>query len=188
MNTIKWEEISYAADTIFSIWEGHPELEWAKKAWEALTKAGLADYSNELERQRTLIRLMALGVIYGEFCYYAWEESSDPSLSDWAHNLEIEEFRVGQLVGKDFEVKDDDVFGEALKEIIKSSRNEIFEALCKEFDGVSTLFLSLWITGSNEWDEDNPDEAVSNILNNIDGDGGKLAAFQWVSDGMPAVV
>lgn len=187
---IAWNDISNSASDIFNIWVDQPEMKWAEKAWDALTKAGLTGCSDEIERHKSLIRLMTLGVMYAEFCCKAWEECGEPPLTDWADTSGINPLRIGQLLGADFEpeiVDEFDFLETALKRLIDNSRQEVFEALCKYFQYESMLFLSLWITNSGDWDENNPEESISDILNNIDGEFGKMEAFSWVAEGMPPV-
>src|SRR2546429_185370 len=98
---LAWSEVSPAAEMAFAIWLGHPELEWACSAWKVLVRAGLATYRNERQRCHVVIRLLALGGLYHDFCAIGWEEYIEPEYVHWAQELGVTAFRVGQLVGRD---------------------------------------------------------------------------------------
>lgn len=77
--TLTWNDVADAADLAFNIWVGQPELRWAKQAWELIIKAGLATYTNELERCKAVTRFLALGGLYHDFCKVAWDEKDEPN-------------------------------------------------------------------------------------------------------------
>jgi len=167
-----WEDPSVS---MFDVWIGQPELAWARKAWAALERRGLTLFSNELERTRVLIRAMALGTIYREFCDLAFDDAWDT------------EFKLDD---------DDDESGlleSALYSLIDDERGDICKALCEEFGGESMLFVSLcnsmYHEKGQESDPDDIDESPPSPDDVLDCNlsWGKLRAFSWISDRMPRV-
>jgi hypothetical protein len=58
-----WADVQEAAKLAFNVWVGRPELLWAQRAWELLSKAGLTQFSTELAlRSRHKIRSIMRGV------------------------------------------------------------------------------------------------------------------------------
>jgi hypothetical protein len=162
--TLEWPDIEPAAREAFSIWVGQPELHWARQAWNLIVRAGLASYSGELERCRVGIRFLALGALYHDFCRIAWDESVPPEYEEWAGELEITPFRVGQLVGEqpDWDDDVDEQIEDALRFLANSERSRIFRALCDGFGGTSALFVSLWRSSRDPLSEsrvEHPSEA-----------------------------
>ena len=149
-----WEDSSVS---MFDVWIGQPELAWARKAWAALERRGLTLFSNELERTRVLIRAMALGTIYREFCDLAFDDAWDTEYPIWADEMGLNSFRVAQLIGDEFKLDDDDdesgLLESALYSLIDDERGDICKALCEGFDGESMLFVSLW---NSMYDEKSP--------------------------------
>jgi hypothetical protein len=62
------------ARAVFSVWWDGAEVDWAGHAWAALARAGLTACRTELERTLVVCRLLALNVLYREFCTRAFEE------------------------------------------------------------------------------------------------------------------
>ena len=133
----------------FSIWVDHPELKWAKQSWNLIVRAGLANFSNEIERCRAALRFLAMCGLYHDFCEVAWEETSYPEYAEWAEKLEIGIFRVDQLIGPDSawlnsDDEKEELFSEGVKSLADEARQKVFNVLCKGYGNKSRLFLSLW--------------------------------------------
>jgi hypothetical protein len=79
-NVLDWDDVEGAVRPIIEIWVSGSELRWARHAWALLGKAGLASYSSEIERTRCLLRTVAVGRLYREFCARAFDEGSP---DDW---------------------------------------------------------------------------------------------------------
>jgi hypothetical protein len=177
---------------MFNIWLRGSEVEWAKAAWQALERKGLSKYTDEVGRTMVLIRFVALAEMYREFCHTSGLEQMDlPPYDDWAGDLEISSFRLGQLVGIEFgalrEASDCALREEALRQLVNQVRREVFDALVARFFGSTwSLFASLWVTQQAGVDFANLDEKT---LNELDFDcSGQLAeGFLWVDQGMPEV-
>lgn len=207
---ILWEDLT-GTEEIFSVWVHGYETEWAKKSWEVLGAKGLTEYKDELERCLVLVRLLCLGVMYREFCYFAWDEYPEIDLVDWAEAVGINFFRIAQIVGDsfepDWEASERELVEEALKELILREHPRVYDALVKGFGGKSMLFASLWLTmetgiTTDEWDGDEGEEenehdlsyedrlknesVLHSVLNDIDAN--KLRAYAWIDEGMPIEV
>jgi hypothetical protein len=208
-HTITWEDIKDSADGLFNIWEGHYELNWAKKSWNGLVKQGLTNYSNDIERHVVLIRLLALANMYGLFCEKAFEESFDPYYPDWVELLQINPIRIGQLIDKNFEeeyyMDTDDLLNSSIEDLICDCKHNVFNALCKEFGNESILFVALWVTVEHDITDDESlnnnsendineelneekvyEERIENWAEYILNDGiyDKFEAYGWVLEGM----
>lgn len=201
MPILTWDEIESAAARAFSIWTGQPELRWAKEAWQILSDAGLAAYEGELDRHRAIIRFLALAGIYSDWCAAAWGEYSDLQCSYWTEGLDVNAFRLGQLVGadedsEDGELDDNVLTEEALHRLADAARPDVVRALLGHFGTASGLFLSLWRSmdfphdeiddqenEEDDWDDEGSRDTPTDdaILNEITDE--KLRAFDWTQDG-----
>ena len=190
-HAVSWDELSGPAESMFGIWMAGSEVAWAKAAWSALEKKGLAKYSNEVERTIVLIRFVILAVMYREFCHVSGlEEEEEPEFGDWADALEISQFRLGQLASREFETSEtseNDAVEQAFSYLVNQNRREVFDALVEGFGSVSGLFASLWVTPQAGIDPANLDDETLNEILNDDLTGEKLSGFQWVDGGMPSV-
>jgi hypothetical protein len=173
-----WAEVSAAARDLFHIWTDHleDELIWAKSAWTALQQAGLTMYSGDVQRSLVQVRLMTLAAMYHEFAELAWQEDFEPAYIYWAEELGISEIRVGQLLGPD-ELQEDDngLFETGLQILVNRTRNENHKALVAHFGSDSDIFASMWRVLE-------PEEDNYFILNEVTLE--KMAAFQWIGQGM----
>ncbi len=155
---VRWEDISRDAKSLFNVWTDGRELDWAKKSWEALCKHHLTSYTNEIERTRVMVRLLALAAIYRDFCELAFDETHEPEHVIWAGEVDLNRFRVTRSVGFKFHCdnkeEEKELVESALLSLMEEARAEIRDALLKEFGGVSLLFVSLWNTVNYSRDED----------------------------------
>jgi len=191
LRTIRWEEVSENADSLFRVWTDGRELQWAKKCWQALSKRSLASYTNQVERTSVIIRLIALADIYRKFCDLAFDEAYEPEYAAWADELNLEVFRVAQRIGPQFECDEE-----------TDVHTLVDQALCEltEFGDDSFLFVSLWNTVDDEKAESDGEierskstrayedceidwtENAYSVLN-AELSGEKQQAFNWVCQG-----
>lgn len=154
---VRWEDISRGGlHSLFHVWTDSRQLQWAKKAWEALAKRGLTGYADEIEKTRVLLRLVTLGTFYREFCDLTWDEyfcpteGNDSTYLDWVNELEISPSHITQCLGPDYyrgEKADDcDFVIQGVAELTDQERPSTYKALTGEFGGDSMLFVSLWNT------------------------------------------
>lgn len=200
---VEWEDIETIARELFKIWEGRPELSWARHAWGALDSAGLTSYSTEVERSQCLIRLLVLAAIYHEFCVRAfgegdsggWQEVVD--LADLTGDgfPRFDAFTLGQLAersGIDVDNGPDvdgNVMGEVLHELTVAEHPTVVQALLRTASqaGLQTVearvFAELWLSGDSEIAYPITDDEVSDIVNH-DLTAGKNSAHEWLVDGL----
>lgn len=187
---ITWDDISTAADSMFNVWVGHPELNWAKAAWKILETKGLTSYSNEIDKTWVHVRLMTLGTIYKEFCCQAFEECIEPDYYDWTEELQISPLRIGQLTGPEYDPEteeDHDLVEQAVKELVNNARRDVCKALKEGFGSDSMLFASLWMSPELDAEFIEPDKVTLDEILNHDLVEGKHIAFGWIDAGMPSL-
>lgn len=187
---VHWSELEEVAPNLFTVWVGHPEVAWARQAWKALRRANLTSYRDELEKQRVLIRFMALAVIYIEFCGQAWEETVEPRVGDWASDLRLSPFRIVQIVGEDFVaewyVDDNDMLRHAAEMLIVEERPRVIRALVAYYGDLQELFVVLMGSSDPAKSGKRPGpKARSRILNDPNGVG--LPAYEWVTAGLAPI-
>jgi len=210
---IEWHNIQESASEIFNIWLGSPELKWAEDAWSKLDLEELTSYENELDKHIVLIRFLALGTLYHEFCQFAFEQMANIDYSSWAEALDseilfISPFRLGQLLGSSFMLEEEiydsstehSLLPEFIGSLVEQQRAIVVTALVNGFGDESLLFAHLWLSRrsldeENEENDDDEDseiyyeittvETVEDVLASVTFD--KMTAFEWVMDGMPAI-
>ncbi len=155
VKTLDWESVKDEAGYLFSIWVGNGDMLWAERAWNCIVKQGLADYSNEIEKQTVFIRLITLGTVYHEFHMLAFDEYFDFSteFNDVVYDKGlINPIRIWQMVGTEFnenyDISDADekeLLLEALEELADRQRGEICRALVNDFGSETDLFGSMYM-------------------------------------------
>jgi hypothetical protein len=183
---LDWEEVKAAAQVAFTVWVSGGELQWAQEVWERTVAAGLANYSNELERHRAALLLLGLAGLYRDFCSLAWDERDAPTYSYWAEELNLSDFVLGQLVGPDPHTKKND----ALNYLVNDTRPQIMKLLMQFFGNVDSLFVSLWRAGpdtANE-EENNCDGVLTDDQILSDATPEKVAAYGWLDSGADVVL
>jgi hypothetical protein len=179
---LDWNAVKGAAEAAFQVWESGGELQWAEEVWDRTVAAGLANYSNGLERHRAAILFLGLAGFYQDFCALAWDERDAPSYSDWAEELDLDDFVLGQIVGPDACANRG-----ALNRLVNAARPRTVSLLTELFGNVNHLFCAMWRAGpdnpNEEDDECDGGEKLTDdqILN--DPTPGKLAAYSWLKDG-----
>lgn len=149
--TLTWEDVEPVAYAAFRVWVGQPELRWAKRAWQKLSAAGLATYVSEVGYTQAALRFIALACIYHDFGQAAWDEESDTYIGEWWRMFNLSPFRIGQLVGPEFEQDndtsdiddDEELVDMAIDGLIDKARSEVAAALIKAYNGPAWLIVSL---------------------------------------------
>ncbi len=152
--TLMWKDVSSFVHDKTNVWVSGGGQRWVKLAWDAVTKAELAGYRDEIERHIVLIRLMTLMMMYLEFCDLVWDESfekEDIVREGWIEDGGIfDSIRIWQIIGTDF-YRDEGIGGadktdlltEALIHLIDKHRKEVYEALERGWGGDDKLFVSM---------------------------------------------
>ncbi len=158
-----WEEVSDAAASMFNIWAGGSELEWAQECWGYLQSADRIPDDSTLAVTKSKCLLIALACVYGEFCALAWDENDEPPLEDYADGLELNDVALGILAAKankdeSWEQVYDYEFREyALKTVVDSLRSELFQCLRAAYGGEPFLYERM-VKTINSGEENSEDE------------------------------
>lgn len=145
-NRITWEEIAEAASKMFHVWCSGSEMKWGEECWQHLGEAGLTGNTTSLEATETLLRLVTLARVYGEFCGLAWEENPEKPFDYLAEDLEIDPLALGILAaiaspgafygaGDEFELRET-----AFSAATEAQRREIFDCLAKAYGSAVHLY------------------------------------------------
>ena len=93
--------------------------------------------------------------LYHDFAAIAWDERVAPEFEEWAAELDISVFRVGQLVGDS--AQDDDTDGDEVEVglclSVYNARRDVVGSLLTAFGNVSCLFASLWRSNDQPGDD-----------------------------------
>lgn len=176
-----WSQVEALASRAFNIWSGTGDLDWACGAWAHLAAHGLTTASGGLGRLRVHVRLLVLASIYRDWCAIACDEVQDDDPSGWLAAIEVSPFFVGQLVGASFPVDDldDAPLDEAVFSLMAAEREAVVKATTMGFGGAEGLFVALWRSSHPDVDEEDEE-----ILNTSDPE--RVAAYQWITEGMPS--
>lgn len=85
---LSWDEVEPVAKRLLWVWADGSEFKWAAEAWRVLAPSGLTAYLTERGRVRCLIRALALGAIYRNFCSQAFEEGE---LDEWKYYFDVDD-------------------------------------------------------------------------------------------------
>lgn len=155
----------------YKIWCSGRELLWYKKAWEQLKKEKLTEHNNYLEECMVKIRIFTIMILYQEFCELAFDEGCSYEFYDWSDWSGISEFRIGQLIGRQYndEFLDDeceeDTADEGFKVLVEGQRYRVFNAI-KKGVGVHEMFVMMYLATINIDEEecndtrDSPEEEI----------------------------
>ena len=153
------------------------------KAGNRLADAGLTEFDGEVRRTQVLIRFISLAAFYHSWCQAAWQEGF-VALRDWAKTMEISPFRLAHLVGADFledlESLDDELFDDALGEMVDNEYSSVVSVLTRKGD--NPLFVSLWLSRETRAGGENLMHRDFEVMNQ-DLTDEKFAGFEWIAGG-----
>lgn len=175
-----WADVQEAAATMFSVWMGGSELEFAKEAWGHLHAAGLARQETIVEATAGKLRLATLARVYEEFCGHAWQENKETPIEWLVEGLDVDPVAVGilaQFYGGHFaDVSDDDELRQtALNAVKDGQRAEVYRCLRTAYGGDAQLYARLWHTSGLPADTDEGSEFEATFTN--------AAAYAYVMSG-----
>lgn len=190
------EDLLPIAASVFSVWNQGAEIDWAEYAWAGLGRAGLTTYRTEVERALVVCRLLALSLLYREFCVRAFEEGS---AGDWpidegdviGQYPRLAPFVLGQLAerqGIDADIEVGWTFEEgspmsyALRELVRSEYRKVSRALADDWGAVG-IFSSLWTSPGQDTHYPLAVDVIREVVNS-DLTESKMEAWQWVEQGM----
>lgn len=145
---VEWDEISDAASGIFNIWTSGGDLGFAKESWSHLVAGGLTSDDCVYELTRILLRLIALRLIYGEFCAAKWDEQSETSISYLVEDLDIDPLSLG-LIAADYLAPGSELGdrfslrGAALEAAVERLKPEVFACLLNSYGGTVEFYFRL---------------------------------------------
>lgn len=151
---VEWNEISDAASGIFNVWTSGGDLDFAKESWSHLAAGGLTSDDCVYDSTRTLLRLIALRLIYGEFCAAKWDEQSETPISYLVEDLEIDPLALGLIAGDYLAPGSEqgDPFSlraAALEAAVERLKPEVFACLMNTYGGSIELYSRLSRTAAN---------------------------------------
>jgi len=186
MKTITWDEIKPIIEN-FCVWVDQPEIEWFKKAWKSLDAAGLTDYTTDVDRHWVLVRGIALGIMYDDYCDLEWDEYSDPPscISELYGDELINHVRIGAMATDAVDPNEFDahsLFETAILDLVGEVRLGVYDALVKGFGDVALLYAGLWVSRSEDNDQQNLEAVAEHLFDEsgvlVDG---RDEAFAYVS-------
>ena len=147
VRTVTWDEIRSIIET-FCVWADHPEIAWFQKAWQSLNVAGMTKYTNDVDRHWVLVRGIALGIMYDDYCDLEWAECSDPSscVGELFSDGSMSHVRIGAMAADTVDPDDSDphsLFVAAVLDLTSQVRLAIYDALEKGFGDAMLLYAGL---------------------------------------------
>ncbi len=186
MKTMDWDEIEPIIKR-FYVWQDQPEKPWFQKAWKSLHQAGLATYDTDIDCHWVIVRAVALGVMYNDYCELEWNEYSDPSgcISELFWEEKINHLRIGAMATDWIDPNDDDahsLFTDAILGLVSEVRLPVYDALLAGSGDTVLLYTGLWGSRSEDTDQGNLEPIADSLF---DESGfllkGNPAAFDYVN-------
>lgn len=187
----EWDEIEPVVIEVFDVWGSGSGLLLAQYAWNELS-ASKVQPETDVERSDVIIRLLAFGSYYREFCARAFDEGYAGEWRDWitsdlvGDRPLLDVAVVGEPVTPpdaseaDFS-KDADAVSEVLQQMVQSECGKVI-ALLKERWGDARFFASLYVTGQPGLaGYPLSEETIGEIVND-DVTFAKQDAWTWVDD------
>lgn len=124
MNTsCSWEETHGMAEKLACeadgvehwVWDKPTEIEWAKKAWNALARKGLNTYESPCDKAYVQMQILTLAAMFFKYLEVRYGITVLPDYYDWFETLEIDLAHLENMVGKELTSKLEEV--ETLREI-----------------------------------------------------------------------
>ena len=165
---ITWNEITPIIRH-FCVWSDQPELGWFRKAWKSLDAAGLTSYTTDVDRHWVLVRAIALGIMYHDYCDLEWDECFDPSsyIVELLWDDMISHVRIGAMaaaaVGPDTSDAQS-LFVEAVLDLVREVRLSVYDALTKGFGDATLLYVGLKLSRSHDIDQENLEAVAESVI------------------------
>ena len=212
--SLGWDEVAPVAPDAFGKWTHGRELLWAEVAWNKLAQQGLTTFVDELDRCRVAARFVALALIYNDWSGIVDEEYDELDLATLAGEIEINAFRLGQLIGASKTLnsvyEESELVERAIAHLADVERPTVAKALLTGFGSEESLFLSLWRINYPAPSQDEGNDKTGTCdgqmslfpMDEVDGGGEenlsetdeqvlngassqKIRGFEWISDRMP---
>jgi hypothetical protein len=181
---LTWIDIEPRASTMFNIWNSGGDLDFAKEAWGHLISAGLAGESGPADETRSLLRLLVLRKICGEFSCVKWEEGTG---DEWCEvDIELDPVALGVLAGEYLKgeafaySEERELKSAAIVAVTDALLPEVVRCLLKAYGGTQGLYARLCgIAGNGEGTGEDEDEDDPTDYEAI---GNNLVAFEYVDN------
>lgn len=181
-----WDEVRDIAARVFDVWVGGSERAWARYAWGVLHRAGLTAFGTHVERARSAVRLLALSVLYREFCARAFDEGRpgdwtivDPRIDPFVLGILAERDGVDADIEVDYDAEDQRAF--AVRELVVGEYATVVATLRQEL-GQVVLFATLWASSEESVHYPLPATVVGGVGNADVWD--TMRAWEWMDSGM----
>ena len=168
INTITWDDIKPTIRHL-CVWDGEPELGWFQKAWKSLDMAGLTSYTTDVDRHWVLVRAIALGTMYHDYCELEWDECLDPSsfIGELFWDEMISHVRIGAMAVDGVDPEECDphsLFETAVVYLIGEVRSSVYNALTKGFGDATLLYVGLKLSRSHDIDQENLEAVAESVI------------------------
>lgn len=181
-----WDDVRVLAAQAFDVWVAGSERAWARYAWGVLHRAGLTAFATHVERARATVRLLALSVLYREFCARAFDEGQpggwtvpDPRIDPFVLGILAERDGVDADIEVDYAAEDQQAL--AVRELVVGEYATVVATLRQEL-GQAVLFATLWASSEEYVHYPLPATVVGGIGNTDVWD--KMRAWEWMDSGM----
>jgi hypothetical protein len=189
---IEWGEIEPVVDEIFNVWLSGSGLLLTQHVWEELAGADQTHYETDLERSNAVVRLLAFGAYYREFCAYAFGEGAVGEWRGWITSDLIGDRPLldvsilGEPVTQPGAAEDDflvdaHAVSEVLQQIVQDECGKVV-ALLKERWGLARFLASLYAARKSELRGYPITEETIGEIVNYDLTDSKQRAWAWVDD------
>lgn len=157
---LTWFDVKDSASSMFNIMGHKKEIGFAENVWQKLSELELASYSNDFERVKITILFFALADLYRDFCNLVYDKHSKFIYDDLLKQMNVDEFTLGRfyqenIKPKEKKIPDNFQVNDALAELTKYFRKEIFKLLLKVYGSINGLYISLWRSAYPYSDQDN---------------------------------
>lgn len=149
-------------------------MKWGRAAWAHLRNHGLTRYSDDLERHLVLLRFLALGGIYRDFCHAAWGEASEKEYELWVKDFSVDTATLIRIYEQLTKGKRPVDFGspDNWKFIVERQWYTVVDAIQDGFGGEMQLVRSLWNSREqNAFDAEDYEDSE------------RMQALEWVVSG-----
>lgn len=182
---LTWFDVKDAAFSMFNIMGNSKEIGFAENVWQKLSELGLTSYSNNFERVKIAILFYAFGDLYKDFCNLVYDKYTNFAYGDLLMKMNIDELTLGRFYQECIKPKEKNILdnfstSDALVELSKYYRKEIYQLLIKACGWKNGLFLCLWRATYPYSDQDNLKDYEVIFLNTTPESD---RAFKWVTDG-----
>lgn len=183
---LTWFDVKDAASSMFNIMGNSKEIGFAEKVWQKLSELGLTSYSNNFERVKIAILFFALGDLYRDFCNLVYDKYTKYAYSDLLMKMNIDELTLGRyyqecIKPKEKNIPDNFSSSDALEELAKYYRKDIYKLLLKACRSSFGLFICLWRAAYPFSDEDNLTDIQILYFSSITPE--KEKAHTWIENG-----